>query len=110
MSDSKERLGTTLWSARRDGSVLRIVGDLDVFTADDVEERLVVEVLDGIDEVDLSKVGFFGLAGVRVLRNGAEAARAQGTVLHVVCPAAVLRLLEDCGVAEEEVWRLSRSA
>ncbi len=85
---------------------MRIDGDVDVFTGDDVEELLVAEVGGGADQVDLSEVGFFGLAGVRVLQAGADAARLRGTQLEVLCPPSVLRLLEICGVADDDVWRL----
>jgi anti-anti-sigma factor len=96
-----------LWSARREGSVLRVRGEIDVFTADDVQERLIAGVVEGIDRVDLAEVGFFGLAGVRVLLAAAQEARARGALLEVVCPPAVLRLLEICRVADDDVWRLS---
>ena len=106
MNDS-ERLGTSLWSGHREGSVLRIRGDVDVFTAEDIEERLVTEVLDGAVQVDLSEVEFFGLAGVRVLQAGADVARSRGAVREIQCPPAVMRLLEICGVEEDDRWRLS---
>jgi anti-anti-sigma factor len=96
----------SVWSARRDGSVLRIGGEVDAFTADDVAERLVAEVRDGIAHVDLSEVEFFGAAGVRVLLAGGGAAQLQGMTLDVVCPRTVMRVLDVCAVAEEDGVRV----
>jgi anti-anti-sigma factor len=105
MGDSEEQAGTA-WSARRDGSVLRIGGELDAFTADEVAARLVAEVLDGIEKVDLSEVEFFGAAGVRILLAGGDAAQGQGVTLDVACPRSVMRVLDVCAVAEEDGVRV----
>ena len=51
MSSPFERPEAALWSARRDGPVLRITGALDVLTADAVADRLVTEVLGGIEQM-----------------------------------------------------------
>jgi anti-anti-sigma factor len=83
-----------------------IGGELDAFTADDVAERLVAEVLNGIDKVDLSEVEFFGAAGVRILLAGGDAAHAQGVTLDVACPRSVMRVLDVCAVAEEDGLRV----
>jgi anti-anti-sigma factor len=104
MGDSQVQ--TSGWSARRDGSVLRIGGDLDAFTADDVAERLVAEVHDGIEKVDLSEVEFFGAAGVRILLAGGDAAQGVGVMLDVACPRSVMRVLDICAVAEEDGVRV----
>jgi anti-anti-sigma factor len=106
VAGSSERPETALWSARRDGPVLRIEGALDVITADDVTERLVAEVLTGIDRVDLSGVEFCGAAGVRALLAGREAAHARGIVLRLGCPPPVVRVLELCGVADLDGWQV----
>ena len=108
MGDSQvqTRTGISAWSARRDGSVLLIGGELDAFTADEVAERLVAEVLDGVKKVDLSEVEFFGAAGVRILLAGGDAAQGQGLTLDVACPRSVLRVLDVCAVAEEDGVRV----
>jgi anti-anti-sigma factor len=108
MGDSQVKTGTETsgWSARRDGSVLWIGGDLDAFTADDVAERLVAEVRNGIVKVDLSEVEFFGAAGVRILLAGGVAAQGQGVMLDVACPRSVMRVLDVCALAEEDGVRV----
>jgi len=108
MGDSQvqTRTGMSGWSARRDGTVLRIGGDLDAFTAEEVAERLVAEVLDGIKKVDLSEVDFFGAAGVRILLAGGDAAQGRGVMLDVACPRSVMRVLDVCVVAEEDGLRV----
>jgi len=108
MGDSQvqTRTGMSGWSARRDGTVLRIGGDLVAFTAEEVAERLVAEVLDGIKKVDLSEVDFFGAAGVRILLAGGDAAQGRGVMLDVACPRSVMRVLDVCAVAEEDGLRV----
>ncbi len=107
MNSPFERPEAALWSARRDGPVLRVTGALDVMTADAVADRLVSEVLAGIEQLDLSGVEFCGASGVRALLAARGAARAQGLELRLCSPPAVARVIELCGVADLDGWQVN---
>lgn len=106
MTSSSERPGTALWSARRDGLVLRISGALDVSTARDVAERLTAEVTAGAGQIDLTGVEFCAASGVRALLAGREAALDRDLVLRLVCPPEIARVLDLCGVADLDGWQV----
>jgi anti-anti-sigma factor len=104
VTSSSERPETALWSAHRDGPVLRVSGALDALTFDEVAERLTAEIAAGVSQIDLSGVSTCAAAGVRALLSGREAARARRLVLSLGCPPEVARVLDLCGVAELDGW------
>lgn len=106
MTGPSERPETVLWSARRDGPVLRVSGALDALTARDVAGRLAAEVADGVSQLDLSGVELCAAAGVRALLAGQEAAQARQVILSVICPPGISRVLELCGVTELDGWQV----
>lgn len=62
MTSPSERPQAALWSARRDGPVLRLTGALDVITAGEMAERLEAEVAAGAGRTDLTGVEFCAAA------------------------------------------------
>ena len=74
----------------RDGrTVVQVVGDLDVYSADVLRESLVRLVAAGRYDlvVDLRQVAFLDSTGLGVLVSGYKAVRAHGGSLHLVCTA-----------------------
>jgi anti-anti-sigma factor len=91
------------WHAEDHGVVVVAAGDVDMDTADQLS-AVITTALDAGGErliVDLSRVGFFGSAGVRVLAEQHAQATAAGCriELHGVS-AMVARVLEISGVLE----------
>ena len=86
-----------LCSIRRDGPVLRVVGDIEQANWHDVADRIAAEIRAGAACLDLTQVRFFGAAGVRALMKGCEA-RPGGVTLHLSCAPVVFRALQVCGL------------
>lgn len=81
---------------------LRVVGDVDLATADTLADALLraVQGATGPVEVDLSDVGFLDARGVAVLVRAGAAAGTHGGVLRLLSPRPpVRRVLELTRVA-----------
>jgi anti-anti-sigma factor len=102
VSRRSRRPRAQLWSAHRDGRVLRLGGEIDVANAEAVRDRLVAEVCSGVDHVDLSGVDFYGVSGLEALLDAHALLRSHGGILHLTCPPIVVRLLQVCGLVELE--------
>ena len=86
-----------LCTIRRDGPVLRLVGDIEQGNWREVADRIAAEIRAGASRLDLTQVRFFGAAGVRALMKGCEA-RPGGVTLHLSCAPVVFRALQICGL------------
>jgi anti-anti-sigma factor len=75
---------------------LRIIGELDVSTVDEVQARLEQELLDGRQlALDASELSFMDSQGLRMLIVLGKQVAAQGTVILLLnCTAQVMRILE----------------
>ncbi len=82
---------------RREGHVLRLVGEIDDANAARVTERVVADVRAGVDRIDLSGVHYCGAAGIRAVLAGRDALP-PGAVLELICSPAVSRAVWVCGV------------
>lgn len=91
-----------LWSARRDGSILRIAGEIDMANAAAVRDRVIAEIRAGVVHLDLSAVRFFGVAGMDTLLDGHAVLHSQGKTLRLTCPPVVVRMMHICGLTELE--------
>jgi anti-anti-sigma factor len=88
----------TRCSVRRDGSVLHLLGDIDVGNWATVRERVAAEVGSGVRTLDLTAVRYFGAAGVRAVLD----ARPSGAVLTVRCAPAVYRVMRISDLLDAE--------
>jgi anti-anti-sigma factor len=102
VSGPSPRPGAQLWSAHREGRVLRLGGEIDVANAAVVRDRVVAEVCAGVDHLDLSGVGFFGAAGIEALLDAHALVRSQGKTLRLTCLPMVVRILRVCRFTELE--------
>jgi anti-anti-sigma factor len=96
-------------SVRRDGAVLHLAGEIDADNWLEVGERIAAAVRIGIVRLDLSRMTFFGAAGVRAVLHGREALPA-GRTLHLTCAPMVFRVLEICEVGEADGLIVTRAA
>lgn len=86
---------------RRDAcTVIRVAGDLDLSTADQLRRTLTATIADQpLVVLDLSAVPFLDCVGVGVLVSARSRARAAGGDLRLAAPAPVAaRLLDVCGL------------
>jgi anti-anti-sigma factor len=83
--------------AWRDGSILRLRGDIDQVNWLAVAESVAAELRTGAVELDLTGVGFFGAAGVRAVLHACAASPSPGP-LRLTCSEAVFRVLTICGL------------
>jgi anti-anti-sigma regulatory factor len=97
MTEPRTEGAVVPWSARREGPVLYLSGDIDLIDGIELTHRIVVEVSLGAVVLDLTGVGFCGAAGVRAVLQG-HAARHDGVTLQVRCAGFVLQVLEICGL------------
>ncbi len=82
--------------------VLTAVGEIDLATAPDLQQRLMTAVAAGSSVLDLEKVSFIDSTGLRVLISAHEAAEASGSRFNlVVAEGPVTRLLRITGVDEQ---------
>lgn len=88
-------------SLYRDGTVLRLVGDIDLGNWAGIGRQVAADVRSGVVALDLTEVHYFGAAGVRVVLHGYEA-RPSGATLEVWCAPAVHRVLRISGVADAD--------
>jgi anti-anti-sigma factor len=86
-----------LCTIRRDGSVLRLIGDIEQANWRNIADRIAAEIHSGATRLDLTQVRFFGAAGVRALMKGCEA-RPGGVALQLSCAPVVFRALQICGL------------
>ena len=79
-------LTITTHPAPPDATVLTVRGEVDMLTSTQLRDRLLPHVRDTVPHVivDLTDVGFFGLAGLTVLVNARQAAMAAGITLCLV--------------------------
>jgi anti-anti-sigma factor len=91
-----------LWSAHRQGCVLRLGGEIDMANAVVVRDRVVAEVCAGVDHLDLSGVDFFGVAGIEALIDAHLLLSSQGKGLCVTCSPMVVRMLQVCKITTLE--------
>jgi anti-anti-sigma factor len=87
-----------LWSAHRDGLVLRLAGEIDIANSVAVSDRVVAEVRAGVLHLDLSEVSFCGVAGLDALLDGHAVLHGQGGTLRVTCHPIVARAMDVCGL------------
>jgi anti-anti-sigma factor len=88
--------GEPLCSARSDGGVLLLTGEIDLSNAPEVTEWVAAAVAAGVTRVDLSGVSFICAAGVTALLAGRDACLPGAAPLTVVCSPMVLRVLSLC--------------
>ena len=87
-----------LWSAHRDGSVLRLAGEIDIANSAAVSARVVAEVRAGVVHLDLSEVSFCGVAGLDALLDGHAVLHGQCGTLRVICHPIGARAMHVCGL------------
>jgi anti-sigma B factor antagonist len=76
----------------------RLVGELDMATADDLSQLLRAAAANGEPVVlDLSRVTFMDSSGLRALLEGAELSRGSGSLV-IVRPSAQVRRLLDISI------------
>ncbi|GAA0897578.1 hypothetical protein GCM10009557_72390 [Virgisporangium ochraceum] len=85
-------------SVHRDGSVLHLVGDIDIGNWSMLRERVAAEIGAGVRTLDLTAVRYFGAAGVRVVLD----ARPSGGTPTVRCAPAVYRVMRISDLLDEE--------
>lgn len=88
-------------TAGRDCAVLRIVGEIDVYTAPRIREQMVQFVADGIQHVvaDLRGVDFLDSTGLGAFVGGLKRLRREGGSLALVTrPGRVLQVFEVTGL------------
>lgn len=90
-----------LCSVRRDGDVLRLIGDIDNDNATQIADRVIAEIHAGVVSLDLTRVYFCGAAGVRALLRGRDALP-PGVALHVTCSPLVYHVLQICGLVDAD--------
>lgn len=76
-------------------TVVRLDGEIDIATAEDVFVRLRAATLESCTVVDLSEVGFIDASGVNALVSATRLATAQRHHLMVVAPPPQLRRILD---------------
>jgi anti-sigma B factor antagonist len=85
-----------------DRTVLKVCGEIDVYTAPRLKERLLELVADGTRQiiVDLEAVEFLDSTGLGVLVGGLRRVRAQGGHLSLVCSQErILKIFRITGLA-----------
>jgi anti-anti-sigma factor len=92
-------------TSQREGDVhvIALAGELDLATADEVEQEIVrVEATDADSiVVDLSDLRFMDSTGVRILLSADARSRADGSRLALLRgPAAVQRVFELSGISD----------
>jgi anti-anti-sigma factor len=90
----------------RDGDTLRMDGDIDQTNADRLTPTMIADLRDGVTEIDMTGIRFFGAAGVRLLLQLRGEAYGRGSVLRIACSPTVRRVLEVCGAVEHPGWTL----
>lgn len=76
-------------------TVLRVVGDIDLSSTDQLRAELLPALEHGTVVLDLAGVGFCDSSGLRVLLEADRRAKAHGTALRLAGPTApVERLLQ----------------
>lgn len=82
--------------------VLEAVGEIDLATAPELQQRLIAAVTAGDTVLDLVAVGFIDSTGLRVLISAHEAAEAAGRRFGLlVAEGPVTKLLRITGVDEQ---------
>jgi anti-sigma B factor antagonist len=78
-------------------AVIAAVGEVDVFTAPDLDAALGAELSDGMSRlvIDLSEVSFLDSTGLGVLVKGLKGAREAGGWLHLVVTSDRIRRIFD---------------
>jgi anti-sigma B factor antagonist len=91
------------WDERGGGCNLRLVGDVDLSTASELERRFTSLIAAGtrLILVDLSDVKFIDSSGLRVLARASRAMEARDGALFIQgARGATLRVLEVCGLLD----------
>ncbi|RZU52988.1 anti-anti-sigma regulatory factor [Krasilnikovia cinnamomea] len=96
-------------STRRDGAVLHVTGDIDQGNWVDVADRIAAEVRAGVLHLDLTRVSFFGAAGVRAVMHGRDAVP-PGVTLQVSCAPMAFRAMQICGLLTSDRLRVTPAA
>lgn len=86
-------LGLEVDESRRPHTVLRVSGEIDVYTAPQLRERLVTLIMEGDHRViiDLENVGFMDSTGLGVLVGALKRARSNDGEISIVCTQRRLR-------------------
>jgi anti-anti-sigma factor len=79
---------------------LVVTGEIDAANADALAERVRDLIADGGTVIDLAAVGFFGVAGARMLLSAGSFAHGTDRIVHVICSPAVWRVLYLCGMTD----------
>lgn len=79
---------------------IALSGEIDERNADLLENRLSEDLEGAVTVLDLHEVTFFGAAGVHFLTRLGAAARDADTLVHVLCPPHVWRVLNLFGGAD----------
>jgi anti-anti-sigma factor len=90
-----------LCSVRRDGTAVRLTGEIDEANWSAIAERIALEIAAGAVRLDLTQLGYCGAAGVRALLHGRRALPS-GSTLHLTCSPLVFRVLHICGLVGAE--------
>jgi anti-anti-sigma factor len=86
-----------LCSVRRDGTAVRLTGEIDEANWAAIAERIALEIGAGAVHLDLTQLGYCGAAGVRALLQGRQVLPS-GSTLHLTCSPLVFRVLQICGL------------
>ncbi|HVV19970.1 MAG TPA: STAS domain-containing protein [Pseudonocardiaceae bacterium] len=106
MDDDNDRIDVVRTTTNR-ALILRVTGDIDMVTVEAANTSLRAAAATlpppWLVVLDLTDVGFFGAAGVRLLRQWIDGCAEQGIRVHVVVdPASVaLRVFRIVGLDED---------
>ncbi|MFZ2501101.1 MAG: STAS domain-containing protein [Nocardioides sp.] len=83
--------------------VVDVAGEIDVYTAPKLREKLSELVAEGVHDIvlDLEAVEFLDSTGLGVLVGGLKKVRAQGGTLHLVCTEdRLLKIFQITGLSK----------
>ena len=96
-----------LCEAQRIGDELWFFGEIDASNAGELAARAVAELQAGAIRLDLSRVRFFAVAGLRIVLAAQASARSLDGGLPVVCSREVMRTLQVCRLTDVDGLRLT---
>ncbi len=101
MSDGRPQFQVEITQRSDTGALLRLAGEVDLYTAPQLDERLAAVIAEGALHVvlDLTDVSFFDSTTLGVLVRAITALQPAGGELHLICPNENLRrIIEITGL------------
>jgi anti-anti-sigma factor len=96
-----------LCEVQRIGDELWFFGEIDASNAGELAARAVAELQAGAVGLDLSRVRFFAVAGLRIVLAAQASARSLDGGLPVVCSPEMMRTLQVCRLTDIDGLRLT---